>query len=344
MLMSAAAASYLPLPVGAGEVSAQADTALADALRSGHSRVQVTVPAELAVPALVSSQLAVLERAGLRTRLFFPGVSSAGRWAAWHAQQTRSPAQPGPRCEVLGMGTLDDKDTALLLVGPCNRAGLHAEPEGETIAHVQALLSRSQHRTVVMLNPDLEALVVSARLVRPIRPMFMADFEHAFFLATVKSRLRGDFGDECDAEYSDCVAVRRLFPHDWELFCTDAIGCEVAAVGEVSTAGMNTPVGFRGSGLGTGSLCGGGVSLRSLSAAIRAPISPIRQRISKTKPREADALSARGSSVSIPVAPDYQSDPPVVRRVMDLSGSGVEIELSGREPHPSPEWSDRTHY
>lgn len=169
VLLSAAASSYTPLPVGAGEVSAQAALALGDALRSGHSRVQVTVPAELAVPALIGSQLEVLERKGLSTRLFFSGVAAAGRWAAWEAQEQREQRrfESTAQCEVLGVGMINATDDAILLVGPCNRAGLHAEPEGETIAHVQALLSRAQNRPVVMLNPDLEALVVSTRLVRP---------------------------------------------------------------------------------------------------------------------------------------------------------------------------------
>lgn len=77
-----------------------------------------------------------------------------------------------------------------------------------------------------------------------------------------------------------------------------------------------------------------GVSLRKLRAALSSSLSPVRQRVCKTKPREADALSARGSSVSIPVPPDHQSDPPIVRRVMDLPGAGIEIQISHLRPRP----------
>ena len=64
---------------------------------------------------------------------------------------------------------------------------------------VQTLLYRARDRPVVLVNADLEAVVLSARAGRPVQPMFLSDFEHAYFYAT-----------------DGRAAVRRAFPLDWE--------------------------------------------------------------------------------------------------------------------------------
>ena len=54
---------------------------------------------------------------------------------------------------------------------------------------------------------DLQALVLSPRPMRPVRPMFMVDFYDAFFYAYSEAPVAGD-----------TVAVRRAYPSLWELY------------------------------------------------------------------------------------------------------------------------------
>jgi len=143
----------------------------------------------------------VLEQNGTVCRVFMPRALLS----------TWSISGPAVRCSVFGLDELRADDGALVLIAPANRADPRRDPEDEPDGHVlesvQVLLIRANERPVIMLNPDLEALVVSPRPLRPVRPMFMADFDEAFFLATTEG-----------PEVGDTVAVRRAYPGGWEVF------------------------------------------------------------------------------------------------------------------------------
>ena len=57
-----------------------------------------------------------------------------------------------------------------------------------------------------MANPDLEALLLTARVGHAVPPMFLSDFEQAFFLA------------EALAKTGDVTAVRRVWGGAWETY------------------------------------------------------------------------------------------------------------------------------
>ena len=223
MLLLSAAISAAARPAApTGAVVAQASASTLRALQSGHLRVQVNVhaPPQRRVPmtSLCEGLVGALEREGRRTRIVFNGVDAAMRWR-------RSSTTHTDRYDVLSAADWDDDDDALVLVAPTNRdrrvlrraplaagasdwpgaphpAGLPSdsdEPDGMQLEAVQTLLYRARDRPVVLVNADLEAVVLSARAGRPVPPMFLSDFEHAYFYAT-----------------DGRAAVRRAFPLDWE--------------------------------------------------------------------------------------------------------------------------------
>jgi hypothetical protein len=189
-----------PLPVGVQETAQQATGAALTALSSGRSRLQLTIPAA-AMLATARHLVGALEEDGTVCRVFMPRALLS----------TWSRSGPAVRCSVFGLDQLRDDDGALVLVAPANRAAPRTvpedEPDGHVLESVQLLLIRARGRPIIMLNPDLEALVLSPRPLRPVRPMFMADFDDAFFLATAEG-----------PEVGDTVAVRRAYPGGWEVF------------------------------------------------------------------------------------------------------------------------------
>eukprot|EP00310_Coccolithus_braarudii_P004536 CAMPEP_0183358712 /NCGR_PEP_ID=MMETSP0164_2-20130417/50038_1 /TAXON_ID=221442 /ORGANISM="Coccolithus pelagicus ssp braarudi, Strain PLY182g" /LENGTH=265 /DNA_ID=CAMNT_0025532653 /DNA_START=29 /DNA_END=827 /DNA_ORIENTATION=+ len=209
LLCLASPASARRLPVSSREMSAQAAAALVRALEFGHRRLQLTVPQ---TPLVACAQRLVheLEASGMRTRVFLSGIEAVDTWI--------NSARVGqPRCDVLGLGEAAVDDGAFLIVSPCNRphpmssVAFPDEPDAHTLDAVQMVLARARDRPVIMINADLEALVLHSHAVRPVRPMFMADFEHAYYLAT-KLPSERSFG------VGECVAVLRAFPSDWEVF------------------------------------------------------------------------------------------------------------------------------
>jgi len=185
------------------ETARQATRATLLALRSGEERVQLNLPV---APMLATARrlVAKLEADGTACHVFVPSAFLT----VWNNCDT-----PG-RCSVLGLGCVDQDDGALVIVTPTNRvhrAGapdeLEDEPDGRVLESVQALLVRAWDRPIIMINPDLEALVLSKRPLRPVRPMFMADFFEAYFLATAEAPVTGD-----------TAVVRRAYPGLWELW------------------------------------------------------------------------------------------------------------------------------
>lgn len=197
------------------------------ALKQGHLRVQVnlhqgsspTATSCEACSALVDALgEAGFERSGLH--LFFDSVRAATAWRG--ARQ----GTPDLRTDVLGLGSVEEGDSALILVTPTNTARVRRrhrqpttpeanEPDALKLEAVQELVVTARERPVILVNPDLEAMLVAPRLSRPggvspVRPMFLGDFVHAYFLAEATGDLR--------LENGDVAAVRRAYPRDWEIF------------------------------------------------------------------------------------------------------------------------------
>ena len=185
-----------PLPGTAEEMARQATRAALAALQTGHLRVQVTLPTGAGVDETARCLASSLEAEGSRCRLYVPRALLP----LWHG---------AARCSSLGLGDPQQDDGAFVVLAPCNRVRSSAddEPDGHVLESLQGLLSRAHDRPVVLINADLEALVLSPRPLRPVRPMFMADFVDAFFLATAEGPTPGD-----------TVAVRRAFPAAWEVW------------------------------------------------------------------------------------------------------------------------------
>eukprot|EP00316_Scyphosphaera_apsteinii_P009192 CAMPEP_0119298886 /NCGR_PEP_ID=MMETSP1333-20130426/1016_1 /TAXON_ID=418940 /ORGANISM="Scyphosphaera apsteinii, Strain RCC1455" /LENGTH=253 /DNA_ID=CAMNT_0007300113 /DNA_START=276 /DNA_END=1032 /DNA_ORIENTATION=+ len=149
------------------------------------------------------------------TRVFLNGVAALNTWS--HRSGVLQ-----SRCDVLGLGQVAAADGALLLVSPCNRPHKQVvteyieQTDWKTLQAVQSLLARAYDRPIIMLNADLEALVLHRHASRPVRPTFMADFVHAYYLATRPP-------SQSSFLVSECVAVRRAYPADWEVFASSNV-------------------------------------------------------------------------------------------------------------------------
>ena len=136
-----------------------------------------------------------------RPHFWFDDTAAAATFA-------RLPAAAGCRASVLADGArarehVDDDDGVLVIVRPCNR-----QPAGreEKLEAVQQLVCGAGHRPVILANPELEALLLTRRVGKPAPPMFLSDFEQAFFLVEVL------------AKTGDISAVRRLWRGGWETY------------------------------------------------------------------------------------------------------------------------------
>ena len=107
----------------------------------------------------------------------------------------------------------------LVLVAPSNRlrssrtGDTRTEPDQGKLELVQRLVcGAGPERPVILANPDLEALLVTKRIGRAaVRPMFLSDFQHAYFLA------------EAPAKVGHVSAVRRVWGHDWEIYSVEDV-------------------------------------------------------------------------------------------------------------------------
>ena len=229
----------MPLPVGVAETAAQATHAALAALESGRSRLQLTLPTPPLLPT-ARELVSQLEANGTACRVFVPRAMLA----AWRACMRDVPDAVGDpssatidvSCSVFGFDTLDEEEDVLVLIAPCNRAELglrrpEDEPDAYVLESVQTLLLRANERPVIMLNADLEALVLSPRPMRPVRPMFMADFFEAFFYAVAEGPAAGD-----------TVAVRRAYPGDWEVYRRDALWPEIGNAVALAHESVGKPI------------------------------------------------------------------------------------------------------
>mmetsp|Transcript_41122 Transcript_41122/g.68356 ORF Transcript_41122/g.68356 Transcript_41122/m.68356 type:complete len:273 (+) Transcript_41122:67-885(+) len=207
-------ALVLPLPSTTGELSRQVAAASVRSIEGGHLRLLVTVP-HRRVLACAHHLVNVLEEQGMPTRVFLNGVAALNTWS--HRSGVLQ-----SRCDVLGLGQVAAADGALLLVSPCNRPHKQVvteyieQTDWKTLQAVQSLLARAYDRPIIMLNADLEALVLHRHASRPVRPTFMADFVHAYYLATRPP-------SQSSFLVSECVAVRRAYPADWEVFASSNV-------------------------------------------------------------------------------------------------------------------------
>ena len=218
----AAAAAPLPLPLTATAAAQQASVSARRALAAGHKRLAVHVlgdgldsPGPLPLSALCTHLTRDLSAGGRVVHLFFDSAPAAHAWRALGAVGTA-------RCSVLGEGGMEQDDGVLVVVSPCNRGavledGREAEADAPKLLAVQSLVCGAQHRPVILANPDLEALLVTTRVGRAVRPMFLSDFEDAFYLVSAVAR-RGHV-----------TAVRRRFGEHWEVYSVEEQALAAAA-------------------------------------------------------------------------------------------------------------------
>jgi len=229
----AAAGSRLPpLPNTPGAAATQAAQATMAALAGYSSRSPVRLQicirgeaveedGELPVLSLCAQLVAVLGRDDRyhpsKMHFFFDGARAAQQWQAHSASAlTRSdvlPSEPGADSE---QALRIDDDALLVLVAPCNRNRGRASDEAGKLQSVQRLVCGARHVPIILVNPDLEALLLTQRVGRAVPPMFLSDFEHSFFLATASAKI------------GYVTAVRHVWGSAWEVYRVqqehDAVG------------------------------------------------------------------------------------------------------------------------
>ena len=250
---ASAAVASLPLPRTPAAAATQAAKAAKAALSSADApvRLQIQIHGEAVeedgvLPVLsLCSQLVEVIGGDARwdpgkIHFFFDGMRAARAW-----QQQAPEAAACTRWDVLSAdgetgrtggdapemeprGRLAD-DALLVLVAPCNRdrarAGREAVEAGK-LESVQRLVCGAQQVPIILVNPDLEALLVTQRLGRTARPpMFLSDFEHAFFLA------------EAQAKIGYITAVRRVWGRAWEVYRVEADEADGDAAGAAADSG-----------------------------------------------------------------------------------------------------------
>lgn len=107
--------------------------------------------------------------------------------------------------------TIHADDQILVLVAPSNRDAPRSSCEAK-LECVQNLVCGAGSRPVILCNPDLQALLLSQSAGRPPEPMFLSDFEHAFFMAEAKAKI------------GYVTAVRRTFGSAWEVYTVASAG------------------------------------------------------------------------------------------------------------------------
>ena len=191
-----------PLPLSVAAASEQATAATLSALDAGRRRLRLDLfgdaieqPEPLPLGALCE-RLTTALCARKNVHFFFDTPLAVEAWA-------RLPISRECRFSLLADGVMHPDDSVLVLVRPRNRA-----PATRTrhLEAVQQLVCGAGDRPVIMANPDLEALLLTARVGHAVPPMFLSDFEQAFFLA------------EALAKTGDVTAVRRVWGGAWETY------------------------------------------------------------------------------------------------------------------------------
>lgn len=156
---------------------------------------------------------------------FFDGAKERDRWQKHAASTlTRSDVLTGEPEEEDELRLLPD-DALLVLVAPCNRNRGRASIEAGKLESVQRLVCGARHVPIILINPDLEALLLTQRVGRaPVPPMFLSDFEHAFFLAAATAKI------------GYVTAVRRVWGSAWEVYRVEQERAEANGDGDARRA------------------------------------------------------------------------------------------------------------
>lgn len=206
----------LPLPRTAEAAASQAAAATQAALSAaagGACRLQININGDAVEDAGALPLLALCARLvdvlggdarwhASKMHFVFDGSDDARAW-----QQLAPVAAARSRWSHLAQpeGLLPDDDAlVVVLVAPCNR--MERSAPGSKLSAVQQIICGAQSVPVILLNPDLEAHLLTQRVGRAVPPMFLSDFEHAFFLA------------EAQAKTGYVTAVRRVWGHAWEVY------------------------------------------------------------------------------------------------------------------------------
>lgn len=107
--------------------------------------------------------------------------------------------------DVLSVGSLQREDDCAIVVTPANGGvaeGTHV------ITSIQHILLRANKRSVILVNPELEALVSWDPGHRAVAPMFLSDFEPAFHFECSRGSIDGE---------PHTLAVHRAYPGDWRI-------------------------------------------------------------------------------------------------------------------------------
>lgn len=275
LCIPAAAASLPPLPRTPAAAASQAANAAMSALQASKDplRLQIQLYGETVEE---SGPLPVLS---LCTRLV-EVLSAHERWNQIHfyfdgaralqAWQQQSPAAAEmTRCDSLD--TVEEcvplpDDALLVVVAPCNHVSGRIAPQSTKLLSVQKLLYGAKHVPIILVNPDLEAHILLRKVGRSVPPMFLSDFEDAFFLA------------EAQAYVGGVTAVRRVYGSTWEVY-------RVATVEKAATAAE------RGRGRGRRAVAGSRKDEGEDAAEAALERTTLAQ-CCEGKPRSADLLAA----------------------------------------------------
>lgn len=197
-----AAAASIPLPTTPSAAASQAFTAAARALASGKVRLQIQIhgdsieDSDSPLPLLtLCARLAELNVNPAKVHLVFDHVVHLSAWkrsvesAKYQCRLSRLDADEQ---DFQATANSLKEDALMILVAPCNRpARKYAEPSLSKLERVQQLVCAAGklQRPVILANPELEALLLTRRVGNMAPPMFLSDFEHAFFLAEAEAKV-----------------------------------------------------------------------------------------------------------------------------------------------------------
>ena len=221
---------YLRLPTTPAAAATQAADAAAQALASGkHSRLQITIVGDaiedtngpLSLSSLCTRLAKTLGDSQKSIHFCFDRRPLA---QAWQSTKTAAELLASGACQLSSLDTDEDEfgvttstlakkrggASLLVVVGPCNRARTaKSSPDHPKLERLQRLiLAANRHsRPVILINPELEAMLLTQRIGTPTPPpMFLSDFEHCYYMA------------EAEAKVGYVQAVRRVFGGEWEVY------------------------------------------------------------------------------------------------------------------------------
>ena len=218
---AAFAGSAVPLPTSPGAAAAQAAHAACRALAHGQGavRLQICLHGEAIEDSNPLPLLSLCTRLAeemdnvAKIHFFFNDGAYAAAWEKSPAAKNLGCRSDALDCEDAFFDAIVSNisdDALLVLVAPCNLPSARtAAPDLPKLQRVQQLVTRAARleRPVILANPELEALLLTRRVGKGgAAPMFLSDFEHAFFMA------------EAEAKVGYVTAVRRVWGQAWEVY------------------------------------------------------------------------------------------------------------------------------